>query len=74
MSTSAALPPANQRLPDNHNRFIRLNKFLDRLLEPPELVKEARTYFTDVQIKDNKILPLLADTDQPQIGINRETM
>ena len=25
--------PANQRLPGNHNRFIRLNKFLDRLLE-----------------------------------------
>ena len=26
------LSPANQHLPGNHNRFIRLNKFLDRLL------------------------------------------
>ena len=31
VSTSAGLCPANQRLPGNHNRFIRLNKFLDRL-------------------------------------------
>ena len=44
------------------------------LLGRPELVKEAKTYFTDVQLKDNKTLPLLAATDQPQIGINRETM
>ena len=44
------------------------------LLERPELVKEAKTYFTDVQLKDTKPLPLLAATDQPQIGINRETM
>jgi aminobenzoyl-glutamate utilization protein B len=44
------------------------------LLERPELVKDAKTYFTDVQLKNNKILPLLADTDQPQVGINRGTM
>ena len=44
------------------------------LLERPELVKEAKTYFTDVQLKNNKTLPLLADTDQPQIAINRDIM
>jgi len=44
------------------------------LLERPELVKEAKTYFNDVQLKNNKVLPLLADTDQPQVGINRGTM
>ena len=44
------------------------------LLTRPELVREARTYFTDVQLKNNKVLPLLADTDMPQIQLNRETM
>ena len=44
------------------------------LLERPELVNEAKTYFTDVQLKNNKPLPLLADTDQPQVQINRDTM
>jgi aminobenzoyl-glutamate utilization protein B len=31
-------------------------------------------YFTDVQLKNNKVLPLLSETDQPQIHLNRETM
>jgi aminobenzoyl-glutamate utilization protein B len=44
------------------------------LLMRPELVREARTYFTDVQLKNNKVLPLLADTDMPQIQINHDTM
>jgi aminobenzoyl-glutamate utilization protein B len=44
------------------------------LLMRPELVREARTYFTDVQLKNNKVLPLLADTDQPQVQINHDTM
>jgi aminobenzoyl-glutamate utilization protein B len=44
------------------------------LLTRPELVREAKTYFTDVQLKNNKVLPLLAETDMPQIQINRETM
>jgi aminobenzoyl-glutamate utilization protein B len=44
------------------------------LLTRPELIEEAKHYFNDVQLKNNKILPLLADTDQPQIQINRETM
>jgi aminobenzoyl-glutamate utilization protein B len=44
------------------------------LLMRPELVREARTYFTDVQLKNNKVLPLLADTDVPQIRINHDSM
>ena len=44
------------------------------LLMRPELVRDARTYFTDVQLKNNKVIPLLADTDMPQIQINRDTM
>ena len=44
------------------------------LLMRPELVREARTYFTDVQLKNNKVLPLLADTDMPQTQLNHDTM
>jgi aminobenzoyl-glutamate utilization protein B len=44
------------------------------LLTRPELVKEAKTYFTEVQLKNNKVLPLLADTDMPQVQINHDTM
>jgi aminobenzoyl-glutamate utilization protein B len=44
------------------------------LLMRPELVREARTYFTDVQLKNNKVLPLLSDTDMPQVQINHDTM
>ena len=44
------------------------------LLLRPDLIREAKTYFTDVQLKNNTVLPLLADTDEPQILINRETM
>ena len=44
------------------------------LLLRPDLVTAAKSYFTDVQLKNNKVLPLLADTDEPQIHLNRETM
>ena len=44
------------------------------LLMRQELIQAAKTYFTDVQLKNNKVLPLLADSDQPQIHLNRETM
>jgi aminobenzoyl-glutamate utilization protein B len=44
------------------------------LLMRPELLREARTYFTDVQLKNNKVIPLLADTDLPQVQINHDTM
>ena len=44
------------------------------LLMRPELIQDAKMYFTDVQLKNNKVLPLLSETDQPQIHLNRETM
>jgi aminobenzoyl-glutamate utilization protein B len=44
------------------------------LLIRPELIPTAKAYFTDVQLKNNKVLPLLSETDQPQIHLNRETM
>jgi aminobenzoyl-glutamate utilization protein B len=40
----------------------------------PELVTAAKTYFTDVQLKNTKVLPLLGESDQPQIQMNREVM
>ena len=43
-------------------------------LAKPELVAAARTYFTDVQLKSDKPIEFLTDTDVPQIQINRETM
>ena len=54
------------------SKVIALN--LIDLLTRPELVKEAKTYFTEVQLKNNKVLPLLADTDMPQVQINHDTM
>jgi aminobenzoyl-glutamate utilization protein B len=44
------------------------------LLMRPELIQSAKTYFTDVQLKKEKPQQLLADTDEPQIQINREIM
>jgi aminobenzoyl-glutamate utilization protein B len=44
------------------------------LLMKPDLVQAARTYFTDVQLKEQKPESFLAETDMPQIQINRETM
>ena len=44
------------------------------LLLRPELIDAAKTYFTDVQLKNHKVLALLSQTDQPQIHLNRETM
>jgi aminobenzoyl-glutamate utilization protein B len=44
------------------------------LLMRPELIQSAKTYFTDVQLKKETPQQLLADTDMPQIQINRDTM
>src|SRR2546428_12603128 len=44
------------------------------LLAKPELVQAAQTYFTDVQLKEQKPESFLAETDMPQIQINKETM
>jgi len=40
----------------------------------PDLVQAAKTYFTDVQLKTDKPQEFLAESDVPQIQINRETM
>src|SRR6266568_2704112 len=37
------------------------------LLMRPELIEAAKTYFTDVQLRNNKVLALLSKTDQPQV-------
>jgi aminobenzoyl-glutamate utilization protein B len=44
------------------------------LLTRPELIQAAKTYFTDVQLKQQKPESFLADSDEPQIQLNRETM
>jgi aminobenzoyl-glutamate utilization protein B len=44
------------------------------LLMKPELIQSAKSYFTDVQLKNQQPQQLLADTDEPQIQLNRETM
>ena len=46
---------------------------LDYLLRP-ELLAEAWKYFKEVQTKDQQYKPLMADTDQPAIELNREKM
>jgi aminobenzoyl-glutamate utilization protein B len=43
-------------------------------LTRPELVQAAKTYFTDVQLKSDKPEEFLAESDVPQVQINRETM
>ena len=44
------------------------------LLLNPGLVEEARKYFREVQTKDVKYTPFIAETDAPAIDMNRSTM
>jgi aminobenzoyl-glutamate utilization protein B len=44
------------------------------LMTTPKLVADAKTYFTDVQMKAGHYDPVLAATDQPAIHRNEETM
>jgi aminobenzoyl-glutamate utilization protein B len=46
---------------------------LDFLLSP-ELLKQAWTYFRDVQTKEIKYTPLIEPNDQPAIDLNKEKM
>jgi aminobenzoyl-glutamate utilization protein B len=46
---------------------------LDLLLKP-ELLEEAWKYFRDVQTKDVKYVPFIAEGDEPAIELNREIM
>lgn len=44
------------------------------LVTTPTLIKEAKAYFNDVQLKDQKYDPVLAPTDNPAIHLNKEIM
>lgn len=46
---------------------------LDMLASPP-LLEAARTYFTDVQTRDQKYISFLKDTDLPPIELNADRM
>jgi aminobenzoyl-glutamate utilization protein B len=46
---------------------------LDVLLRP-DLVQQAKEYFTNVQLKQRKYTPIIRPTDTPAIWMNRETM
>ena len=44
------------------------------LMTSPETITAAKAYFTDVQTKDQKYVPMLTASDQPAIHINDELM
>nr|WP_317893211.1 amidohydrolase [uncultured Sphingomonas sp.] len=44
------------------------------LMTTPKLIADAKAYFTDVQLKDQKYDPVLAPEDQPAIHLNAEIM
>jgi aminobenzoyl-glutamate utilization protein B len=44
------------------------------LLERPQLVADAKTFFKDVENKDEHYIPFLSATDRPHIEQNAETM
>jgi len=46
---------------------------LDMIVKP-EIIKNAWTYFNDVQTKDIKYTPLISKTDKPAIHLNKEIM
>lgn len=44
------------------------------LLTKPELLKAAKAYFTDVQTKDQKYVPMLTAEDKPKLELNADIM
>ncbi|MBW3560234.1 MAG: amidohydrolase [Proteobacteria bacterium] len=44
------------------------------LLLTPNLLTAAKAYFTDVQTKDQKYVPMIGSGDKPQVQINADTM
>ncbi len=44
------------------------------LMMRPELLKQAREYFENVQLKQRKYTPLIRPQDQPAIWLNKATM
>lgn len=53
----------------NHGAQVVAMTVLD-LVSRPEVVSDARDYFTNVQTKDRKYVPLIRDTDQPATFLN----
>jgi len=46
---------------------------LDMLVDPA-LIKNAWTYFNDVQTKETKYTPLISKTDKPAINLNKNIL
>jgi len=44
------------------------------LMTTPKLVADAKTYFTDVQLKTDTYAPVLTEQDKPAIWLNARTM
>lgn len=44
------------------------------LLASPQLLREAKAYFRDVQTKEQQYVPVLAQHDEPAIGMNADIM
>ncbi|MCX2480478.1 peptidase dimerization domain-containing protein [Pedobacter sp. MC2016-15] len=44
------------------------------LFTNPELLKNAKTYFSEVQTKETKYIPLVSKTDKPAIELNKKIM
>jgi aminobenzoyl-glutamate utilization protein B len=44
------------------------------LMTQPQLIADAKDFFTNVQLKDQKYDPVLTATDQPAIHLNKELM
>jgi aminobenzoyl-glutamate utilization protein B len=57
----------------NHGAQVVAMTVMDVLLRP-DVVAEARDYFTNVQTKDRKYTPLIRDTDTPAIELNTAIM
>ena len=53
----------------NHGAQVVAMTVLDILLRP-DVVKDARDYFTNVQTKERKYVPLIRETDQPATFLN----
>ena len=52
---------------------VQVTTALDFLLSP-DLIKQAWSYFNEVQTKEMKYVPLISSSDQPAIELNQEKM
>ena len=44
------------------------------VLTKPQLLQDAKAYFTDMQTKDQKYVPMLTANDKPALELNADTM